>query len=78
MRPEIESNRAYWDDATDIHARGNVNGIDDFKAGRCRLHRVELEAAGDVRGSRCCTSNVRPENQPSLPLRFSLRARKQS
>ena len=50
MRPEIENNRRFWDEATQIHARGNVYGIDDFKAGTCRLHRVEVEEVGDVRG----------------------------
>src|SRR6478735_4603633 len=43
-------NPAHWDDATDIHARGNVYGIENFKAGECRLHRVEVEELGDVRG----------------------------
>lgn len=52
MRPEVESNRAFWEEATDIHARGNVYGIEDFKAGQCRLHRVELEEVGSVEGRR--------------------------
>jgi SAM-dependent methyltransferase len=52
MRSEIENNRAYWDEATEIHERGNVYGIEDFKAGRCRLHRVEVEEVGDVRDRR--------------------------
>jgi SAM-dependent methyltransferase len=50
MRPEIENNRRFWDEATAIHARGNVYGIEDFKAGKCQLHRVELEEMGDVSG----------------------------
>jgi SAM-dependent methyltransferase len=52
MRREIEQNRSYWDEATDFHARGNVYGIEDFKSGMCRLHRVEVEEVGDVRGKR--------------------------
>jgi SAM-dependent methyltransferase len=48
MRPELENNRVFWDEATTIHARGNVYGIEDFKAGKCRLHRVEVEEVGDV------------------------------
>jgi SAM-dependent methyltransferase len=52
MREELELNRAHWDEATRIHTRGNVYGIDDFKAGGCRLHRVEREEVGDVRGKR--------------------------
>ena len=27
----MDSNRENWDEATDIHARGNVYGIEDFK-----------------------------------------------
>ena len=50
MTSPADLNRAHWDNATDIHARGNVYGIDNFKAGECRLHRVEVEELGDVRG----------------------------
>jgi SAM-dependent methyltransferase len=50
MREELQLNRDHWDEATEIHTRGNVYGIEDFKAGLCRLHRVEIEEVGDVRG----------------------------
>ena len=43
-------NRAHWDAATEIHARGNVYGIEDFKGGGCQLHRIEVEEVGDVSG----------------------------
>jgi len=49
MTSPSDLNRAHWDNATDIHARDNVYGIENFKAGECRLHRVELEELGDVR-----------------------------
>ena len=52
MREELELNRARWDEATRLHVRGNVYGIEDFKAGLCRLHRVEVEEVGDVRDRR--------------------------
>ena len=52
MREELELNRRHWDEATQIHQRGNVYGLEDFKAGACRLHRVEVEEVGDVRGKR--------------------------
>jgi SAM-dependent methyltransferase len=52
MREELELNRRHWDEATQIHQRGNVYGVEDFKAGACRLHRVEVEEVGDVRGKR--------------------------
>src|SRR4051794_8562069 len=50
MKPELQLNRDHWDAAAEIHARGNTYGIDDFKRGLCRLHRVEVEELGDVRG----------------------------
>ena len=52
MREELELNRAHWDEATEIHGRNNVYGVEDFKAGLCRLHRVEVEEVGDVCGKR--------------------------
>lgn len=52
MREELELNRRHWDEATAIHTRGNVYGVEDFKAGLCRLHRLEVEEVGDVRGKR--------------------------
>ncbi len=52
MREELELNRAHWDEATELHTRANVYGVEDFKAGACRLHRVEVEEVGDVRGKR--------------------------
>src|ERR687892_662269 len=50
MREELELNRRHWDEATAIHTRGNVYGVEDFKAGQCRLHGIEVEEVGDVRG----------------------------
>jgi len=52
MREELELNRAHWDEATRFHLRGNVYGVEDFKAGNCRLHRLEREEVGDVAGRR--------------------------
>lgn len=52
MREELELNRTFWDEATRMHTRGNVYGVEDFKAGACRLHRVEVEEVGDVRARR--------------------------
>src|SRR4029077_16887688 len=46
----MDLNRGHWDEATAIHARGNVYGTEDFKAGRCQLHRIEVEELGDVAG----------------------------
>jgi len=48
----MDVNRERWDEATEIHARGNVYGLEDFKAGRCQLHPIEVEELGDVTGKR--------------------------
>lgn len=52
MREELELNRRRWDEATRLHTRGNVYGLEDFKAGVCRLHPLEVEEVGDVAGKR--------------------------
>jgi SAM-dependent methyltransferase len=52
VRQELKINRGHWDEATRLHTRGNVYGVEDFKAGTCRLHRVEVEEVGDVQGKR--------------------------
>ncbi len=48
MRGELELNRRHWDEATRHHIRANVYGTDDFRAGSCRLHRVEVDEVGSV------------------------------
>jgi len=45
-----ETNRYHWDEVTNFHARDNIYGIEEFKAGACRLHRLEREELGDVSG----------------------------
>src|SRR5271157_1889699 len=50
MSSPLELNRQHWDEVTSIHARNNAYGINEFKAGGCRLHRVEREELGDVSG----------------------------
>src|SRR3990170_7298352 len=52
MSTPMDSNREHWDEATEIHARGDAYGIEDFKAGRCQLHRIEVEELGDVTDKR--------------------------
>jgi hypothetical protein len=48
MSTSMEINRCHWDHMTDLHARENVYGIDNFKKGLCRLHRVEVEELDEV------------------------------
>jgi SAM-dependent methyltransferase len=50
MSTPMDANREHWDEATDIHARGNVYGMEDFRAGRCMLDPIEVEEVGDVTG----------------------------
>ena len=70
MSTPMDLNREYWDESTDMHARGNVYGIEDFRAGRCQLHRIEVEELGDVSGKRllhlqCHFSSVTSASAPS-------------
>jgi SAM-dependent methyltransferase len=50
MREELELNRSHWDEATRLHTQGDVYGLEAFRTGQCRLHRVEVEEVGHVRG----------------------------
>ena len=52
MKTELEMNRVHWDESTRVHLRGNLYGVETFKAGGCRLHRVDVEEVGDVTGKR--------------------------
>ena len=49
-RDKLAINRAHWNEATEIHSRGNVYGSDDFKRGECQLFRIEVDELGDVNG----------------------------
>lgn len=44
------ANLAQWDENVDIHYRSDFYGVERFKAGRTKLHDVELREMGDVRG----------------------------
>lgn len=48
----IESNRAYWNEVTPMHADSEFYGVDRFLAGEEILHPHEVDALGDVRGKR--------------------------
>jgi SAM-dependent methyltransferase len=48
MQESMELNRRHWDDTTEVHSRGNIYGIEDFRRGLCRLHRIEVDEVGDV------------------------------
>jgi SAM-dependent methyltransferase len=44
------ANRALWNEWTQIHARGNTYGLEDFKAGKNKLHPLEINEVGPVAG----------------------------
>jgi 2-polyprenyl-3-methyl-5-hydroxy-6-metoxy-1,4-benzoquinol methylase len=48
MDQYTQSNRELWDEWAVINARSSFYNVDGFKAGRCTLRPIELEALGDV------------------------------
>lgn len=47
----FDTNRANWDEVTDIHLAGSdCYPIDDFKKGKCALRALEIEEVGNVSG----------------------------
>jgi SAM-dependent methyltransferase len=50
MDKYTQSNRELWDEWAVIHARSSFYDVEGFKAGRCTLRPIELEALGDVTG----------------------------
>jgi SAM-dependent methyltransferase len=50
MDKYTQSNRELWEEWTLIHERSSFYDVEGFKAGRCALRPIELEALGDVTG----------------------------
>lgn len=50
MDEYLESNRRLWNDWTGIHEKSEFYDIEGFKANPLRLHPIEQEELGDVRG----------------------------
>ena len=46
----LEANRLHWDEAVPIHAASQSYDVAGFKAGRIKLHPLELSELGDVKG----------------------------
>jgi SAM-dependent methyltransferase len=44
------ANLALWNEWTHIHAQGNIYGLEDFKAGKNKLHTLEMRELGSVMG----------------------------
>ena len=44
------SNRALWDEWTDIHETSEFYDLESFREGGIRLREYELEEIGDTRG----------------------------
>jgi ubiquinone/menaquinone biosynthesis C-methylase UbiE len=45
-----QTNRAHWDEATDVHVASEFYDVESFKAGNNRLHAIEREELGNVTG----------------------------
>jgi len=52
MTDPIEVNRKYWDELAELHVRSEFYDVPGFKAGKCTLKELDLEAVGDVAGKR--------------------------
>ncbi|MDQ5825872.1 MAG: class I SAM-dependent methyltransferase [Chloroflexota bacterium] len=50
MDQYLESNRDLWNAWTDLHERSPAYDVEGFKKGKFRLHSVEKQELGDVRG----------------------------
>jgi 2-polyprenyl-3-methyl-5-hydroxy-6-metoxy-1,4-benzoquinol methylase len=50
MDKQISANQAHWDELVAINARSQMYALDQFKAGGCALHSLELEELGPVEG----------------------------
>jgi ubiquinone/menaquinone biosynthesis C-methylase UbiE len=46
----MEANRRLWEEWTEIHARSEMYDLEGFRAGRRRLHPLEIGELGDVSG----------------------------
>jgi len=49
-REYMDTNRAHWDEVTPIHVDSDFYAVDEFKAGKTKLKRVELEELTGVAG----------------------------
>ena len=52
MEKYYETNKRRWNELVDIHAKSEEYDLKGFIAGKNSLHRIELEALGDVTGKR--------------------------
>ncbi|HUV38999.1 MAG TPA: class I SAM-dependent methyltransferase [Planctomycetota bacterium] len=52
MSDPIDVNRRYWDELAALHVHSGFYDVAGFKAGRCTLRPLDLEAVGDVTGKR--------------------------
>ena len=50
MDEQLLTNRTHWDEVTDVHLASDFYDVESFKAGKDRLHGIESDELGDVRG----------------------------
>lgn len=49
-REYMNTNRRYWEEVVDLHAKSAFYGVEGFKAGENKLNELERSEVGDVRG----------------------------
>lgn len=50
MNEHTETNRRHWDEVVPLHVASEMYDVEGFRASKSRLHPIELEELGDVRG----------------------------
>src|SRR6266436_5957967 len=52
MDDYTKANLDWWNEAATVHAQGDAYQLASFKAGKTKLHPLELEEVGDVSGKK--------------------------
>lgn len=50
MDKRISANRDHWNDLVPVHLKSEMYDVESFKAGKCSLKDIDIEALGDVTG----------------------------
>ena len=50
MNEYTTANQQWWDEAVGVHVNSEFYELDAFKAGKSKLHKLDLEEVGDVKG----------------------------
>ncbi|HRE40219.1 MAG TPA: class I SAM-dependent methyltransferase [Ignavibacteria bacterium] len=52
MEKFFETNKKYWNESVDIHKKSDLYKLDEFKKGINKLHSIELNDLGDIKGKK--------------------------